>query len=128
RACRDDGQAGVVVLHTADRAHRTNNDALLDRFSPHAAALDLVQTHLDGLAVILLLALVDRDVVHPHPVLLRSRTLIRQSHWIAVIQNLFGTARLPRRSQEFAARAERRLFILVHRNIVAATRILFRLG
>src|SRR5262249_57937654 len=49
----------LVVFHRADRAHRTHDCARLDRFGPHTAALDLVEAHFDGLAIVLLLALVD---------------------------------------------------------------------
>ena len=59
----------------------------------HAAALDLVEADLDGLAVVLLLALVDRDVVHPHPVLLRHRRGVGQAHGIAVVENLAARRR-----------------------------------
>ena len=62
-------------------------------FSPHPAALHLVEAHLDGLAVVLFLALVDRDVVHPHPVLLRDRRGVGQAHGIAVVPNLAWPAR-----------------------------------
>src|SRR5262249_53492273 len=54
------------------------------RFGPHTAALDLVEAHFDSLAVVLLLALVDRDVIHPHRVLLRDRRGVGQAHGIAV--------------------------------------------
>jgi hypothetical protein len=66
RSHGDDGQTGFIVHHRADGAHRTHDDSHLGRFRPHAAALDLVEAHLDGVAVVLLLALIDRDVVHPH--------------------------------------------------------------
>ena len=88
----DDGQPGLVVLDGADGAHRAHDHPRLDLLGAHAAALDLVEAHLDGLAVVLLLALVDRDVVHPHPVLLRHRRGVGQAHGIAVVQNLARAA------------------------------------
>jgi hypothetical protein len=73
RSHGDDGQPGFIVHHRTHGAHGTHDCARLNRFRPHAAALDFVEAHLDGLAVVLLVALIDRDVIHPHPVLLRDR-------------------------------------------------------
>ena len=120
RSHGDDGQAGFVVHDRADGADRTHDHARVDRFGAHAAALDLVEADLDGLAVVLLLAFVDRDVVHPHPVLLRDRRGVGQAHGIAVVQNLARAARRCRRL--LPAGLERDFLVLEHRKIVAAVR------
>src|SRR4029434_376623 len=68
RSHGDHGQTRFIVHHCADVEHAPHDDYRLARSRAHAAALDFVETHLDGLAVVLLLVLIDRDVVHPHPV------------------------------------------------------------
>src|SRR5262249_56624827 len=89
----DDRQTGFIVHHRADGADWTHDGPPLNRFRPHPAALNLVEAYLDGLAVVLLPALIDGDVVHPHPILLRDGRSVGQSHRIAVVQNLARTAR-----------------------------------
>src|SRR5262245_60327029 len=83
-----DSQTRFVVHRCADGADRTNDDSWLDGLRAHAAALNLVEAHLDRLAVILLFALVDGDVVHPHPVFLWDWRSIREPHGVAVVANL----------------------------------------
>ena len=57
-----------------------------------AGALDFAGRQFDG-AVVGIVALVDRDVVHPHRILLRRRRRVRQAHRIAVVFDLaFGSA------------------------------------
>ena len=112
--------------HRAEGADRTHDDARLDRFRPHTAALDLVEAHFDGLAVALLLALIDRDVVHPHPVLLRDRRSVGQPHGIAVVQNFQGAGRCWGRL--LPTGLERDFLVLIDRKVVAAVGVLLRFG
>ena len=108
--------------HCTDGAHGTYDDTRLDRFRPHAGALDLLWAYLDGFAVILLLALVDGDVIHPHRVLLRYWRDVRQAHGIAVVQKLARAARC--RCRLLGARLERHLFVLINGEVVATAGIL----
>ena len=121
-----DRQPGFVVLDRTDGTNRASDGSLLDHLGPHAAALKLVEAHLDGLAVVLLLALVDWNVIHPHPVLLRDRRGVGQAHRIAVIDYLPRTGRRGVRLLRIGL--ERDFLVLVNREIVAAAGVLFRLG
>jgi hypothetical protein len=114
--------SSCVTVPTA-RTGRTIT-RVFDRFGADAAALDLIEADLDGLAVVLLLAFIDRDVVHPHPVLFRNRRGIGQAHRVAVVQDFAEAAGCCGRL--LASGLERDFFILEHRKIVASRRVLLR--
>src|SRR5439155_1166958 len=109
-----------------DGADRTHDRSRLDGFRADTAALDFVEAHFDGLAVVLFLALIDRDVIHPHPVLLRDRRSVGQSHWVAVVQNFAEAGR--RWGRLLRTGLERDFLVLIDRKVVAALGILLRFG
>src|SRR5262249_49310334 len=73
----NDRHEAFVVHDGADGADRDLDHTLLHHFGAHAAALNFVETYLDGLAVVLILTLVNGNVVHPHRVFLWHRRGIR---------------------------------------------------
>ena len=88
RPHRHDGGAALVDCDRSHRPHRAFKDTGLHRLSANAAALNPIQTDLDGLAVDRFVAFIDRDVIHPHGVLLGHRRGVRQTHRIAIEENL----------------------------------------
>ena len=56
-------------------------------FAAYARALNFVETDFETFAAFVL-ALIDRDVVHPHLIFLRLRRSVRQAHRVAVKDNL----------------------------------------
>src|SRR6476619_5139143 len=87
RAECDNGEKRLVVLDLAYRAHRADDLTGPHFLGLHADALDLVEADLDG-ARLALLIVVHGDVVHPHGILLGHRRGIRQSHRIAIVEDL----------------------------------------
>jgi hypothetical protein len=65
-AHRHDGLPAFVDRHGADRVHRLDQHVRLDLLGAHAAALHAIEADLDAVAVLGLVAVVDRDVVHAH--------------------------------------------------------------
>ena len=117
---RDHGYSPFIELDGAGRLHRHADRAPRDWFRLHAGALDLAGRKLDR-TVVRLVVLVDRDVVHPHRVLLRRRRGIRQPHRIAVVEDLarsLGPLRL-------RLRRLGRGVLLVHRQVVPPLAVLF---
>ena len=89
----DDRQLSLIDAYDARRADRPNHSSQLHFFDTDAAPLDSIQAHLDGVVVVLIIAFVDRDIVHPHRIFLGNRRCVRQSHWIPVVQNPLRTGR-----------------------------------
>jgi len=59
----------------------------LSLFGAHTGALDAIEANLDGGAG-LVLAFVDGNVIHPHPVLFGNGRGVRQSHRVAIVEKL----------------------------------------
>lgn len=81
----------LVRFGDTGRADGADEPARGGRLGPHAGALDFGRADFDR-AAILVLALVHGDVIHPHPILLRHRRGVGQTHRIAVVQHLLGPA------------------------------------
>ena len=94
--------AALVDLDRADRTHRARQRPPAHRLDAHAQRLDAIGADLHGAGRITVLALVHRDVVHPHLVLLGDRRRVGQSHRVAVVQQL-ALAALRRRRRAVAA-------------------------
>src|SRR6476660_4517722 len=121
-----DGCEALVVLERADSTHRPYDGSHLDVFGTNATALDFVEADANGFSVVLLLTLVDGDVIHPHPILLRRRRGVREAHGIAVVENLPRARGLRGGCLGFAARTECRLLVLVDGEIIAAVLVFLR--
>src|SRR5262249_38324501 len=86
----------------------------------HPGALHAIKAHPDR-AAILLLTLIDRNVIHPHPVLLWDRRGVREAHRVAVVEDLSFACRL-----RPLGGGNRRLFLVIDGKIVATIGRLLR--
>ncbi|MGD9923742.1 MAG: hypothetical protein AB7V13_20215, partial [Pseudorhodoplanes sp.] len=123
-AQRDFAQRAFVDLGDARRAHRPRQLAQFGRLRLHTGALYLIETDLDGRPILFLFALVDRNVVHPHPILFGLLRRVGKSHGIAIEFDLAfaarrGVAHRGFRGSRGIAR-KRGLFMVVHGNEVSA--------
>ena len=125
-AQRDHRNAPFVELDGAGRADRHGYDVTLRGFGLDAEALDLAGRHLDGAVVIV--AFIDRDVVHPHGILLRRGRDIRQSHRIAVVANFLAAWRGRDIARGFCRHVEAEVFTRQHRAVRSAVRRLHGIG
>src|SRR5262249_34510505 len=92
RSHGDDRQSAFIVHDLADGPHRPHNHALLDSLGANAAALNFVEAYLDDVASVLILAFIDWDVIHSHPVLLWDRRSIGKAHRVAVVADFSRAA------------------------------------
>jgi hypothetical protein len=119
----DDADAALVGRHGADRPHRMRHAAAGDGFGAHAEHLDALGTDGDrarnsGAALVG----INRDVVHPHGILLRHRRGVGQAHGIAVVENPALATRCRRRGR-CIRRRRCGAGILIDRNVVVALRV-----
>ncbi len=87
---RGNGKAAPLVdLNPTGRAHLLVEDAQFRRLGAHAELLHFLGADPDGVrccGLVVSFPFVDRDVVHPHRVLLGCRRGVRQAHRVAVVQ------------------------------------------
>ena len=89
---RDRIDAALVRFDTTGGTDHLVKDPQLGGFRPHTQLLHLLGTDLDLVGrcgIVVLLSLIDRDVIHPHRVLLGHRRSVRQPHRVTVEEQFF---------------------------------------